>query len=220
MPRETPGGAKTAGADDRAGIEPLEGARAIGYASVPRQRFDRRCLIMDAPSVLRRSRHPRLQASHGIDPSESPVTHRFFSIHHQGFVRVAACTPRIAVGDPAANAAETLALMQDGDAKAVDLMVFPELWVCAYAIDDLHLQDALLDAVEHGIARLVAARGRCGPCCSSARRCATTAGSTTARVVIARGEILGVVPKSFLPNYREYYEKRWFAPAAGVRGRD
>jgi len=88
-------------------------------------------------------------------PSPDSMSHAFFSLHRQGFVRVAACTPRIAVGDPAANAAETLALMQQGEARHVDLMVFPELGLSAYAIDDLLLQDALLDAVESELARLV-----------------------------------------------------------------
>src|SRR5207244_4043886 len=72
----------------------------------------------------------------------------FFSLHRQGFVRVAACTPRICVGDPKSNAEETLALMHDGEGRQVDLMLFPELGLSAYAIDDLLLQDALLDGVE------------------------------------------------------------------------
>src|SRR5690348_3429717 len=82
---------------------------------------------------------------------------RFFSNHRHGFVRVAACTPRIEVGDPKSNAAETLALVREGANRSVDLMVFPELGVSAYAIDDLHLQDALLDGVEAGIGELVEA---------------------------------------------------------------
>src|SRR3954467_2875426 len=79
---------------------------------------------------------------------------QFFSLHRQGFVRVAGCTPRIEVGDPKANAEETLALMREGEARNVDLMLFPELGISAYAIDDLLLQDALLDGVEAAIARL------------------------------------------------------------------
>ncbi len=142
----------------------------------------------------------------------------FFSIHRQGFVRVAACTPRIAVGDPARNAAETLELLREGDARAVDLMLFPELGLSAYAIDDLFLQDALLDAVEAAIEALATA--------SRDLACAFVVGAPVRRnqrlfncaVVIARGRIAGVVPKSFLPNYREYYEHRWFAPGAGVPG--
>ncbi len=142
----------------------------------------------------------------------------FFSFHSHGFVRVAGCTPRIQVGDPGANAEETLALMREGEARHVDLMIFPELGISAYAIDDLHLQDALLDAVEQSVAGLVEA--------SRALRPVFVVGAPLRRnqrlyncaVVISRGAILGVVPKSFLPNYREYYENRWFAPGAGVTG--
>jgi NAD+ synthase (glutamine-hydrolysing) len=144
----------------------------------------------------------------------------FHSFHSHGFVRVAGCTPRIHVGDPGANAEETLALMREGEARHVDLMVFPELGISAYAIDDLHLQDALLDAVEQSLAGLVEA--------SKALRPVFVVGAPLRRnqrlyncaVVISRGAILGVVPKSFLPNYREYYENRWFAPGAGLAGLD
>jgi len=81
----------------------------------------------------------------------------FHSFHTHGFVRAAGCTPRIHVGDPGRNAEETLALMREGEARHCDLMVFPELGLSAYAIDDLHLQDALLDAVEQSLATLVEA---------------------------------------------------------------
>src|SRR3954470_24164608 len=81
----------------------------------------------------------------------------FPAIHSHGFVRVAACTPAVAVGDPGFNAAETLALAREGHARACDLMLFPELGISAYAIDDLFLQDTLLRRVEAEIAGLVAA---------------------------------------------------------------
>src|SRR5258705_136300 len=142
----------------------------------------------------------------------------FLSIHRQGFVRVAGCTPRVHVGDPKANADETLALMRDGESRHVALAIFPELGISAYAIDDLLLQDALLNGVEDGLRRLVEA--------SRDMRMVSVVGAPVRRnqrlyncaVVIARGKILGVVPKSFLPNYREYYENRWFAPGVGVAG--
>src|SRR3712207_1601218 len=81
----------------------------------------------------------------------------FFSIYSQGFVRIAACTPRIEVADPKSNADEILRLAREGHERAIALMLFPELGVSAYAIDDLLFQDALLDAVEAEIARLAEA---------------------------------------------------------------
>ncbi len=142
----------------------------------------------------------------------------FLSIHRQGFVRVAGCTPRVHVGDPKANAEETLALMRAGEERHVDLAVFPELGISAYAIDDLLLQDALLEAVEESLRRIAEATRGMRQVCVVGAPIRRNQRLYNCAVVIARGDILGVVPKSFLPNYREYYENRWFAPGAGVVG--
>ena len=142
----------------------------------------------------------------------------FYSLHRQGFVRVAACTPRIEAGDPRSNTAETLVLVREGAARNVDLMVFPELGISAYAIDDLLLQDALLDGVEAGIAELVEASRSLQPVLVIGAPVRHNGRLYNCGVVISRGRILGVTPKTFLPNYREYYENRWFAPGAGVAG--
>jgi NAD+ synthase (glutamine-hydrolysing) len=146
------------------------------------------------------------------------VTRPFHSIHSHGFVRVAACTPSVAVADPGFNAAETLALAKAGDARACDLMLFPELGLSAYAIDDLFLQDALLDRVEDAIASLAKASESLAPVLIVGAPIRATGALYNCAVVISRGKILGVVPKSFLPNYREFYENRWFAPGAGLTG--
>jgi NAD+ synthase (glutamine-hydrolysing) len=148
------------------------------------------------------------------------MSHPFFALHRQGFVRVAACTPRIEVGDPAANADETLALIHEGEARSVDLMLFPELGLSAYAIDDLLLQDALLDSVEAALARLLEATRALQPVVIVGAPVRRNGRLYNCAVVLARGRILGVTPKSFLPNYREYYEGRWFAPGAGLAGMD
>jgi len=146
------------------------------------------------------------------------VTETFFSLRRHGFVRVAACTPRVAPGDPGFNAAETLALARQGHERGVDLMLFPELGISAYAIDDLLLQDALLRRVESEIVGLVGASRDLAPVLLVGAPLVHNGRLYNCAVVIARGRILGVVPKTFLPNYREYYENRWFAPGAGVTG--
>ena len=143
---------------------------------------------------------------------------RFSSIHHHRMLRVAAATPMASVGDTAANVRETLALAQRADAEAVDLLVFPELNLTSYAIDDLHLQTAQQDAARDAV--LAVAEG------TRDLRTVLLVGAALPRngrlyncaVAIARGAILGVVPKTFLPNYREYYEKRWFSSGAGLSG--
>ena len=121
------------------------------------------------------------------------------------------------VADVGANAAAILRLAREAAGKGADIVLFPELSLSSYAIDDLHLQDALLDRVEAEIGRLVEASADLPVLLVGApvRRAGRL---YNAALVIAGGKLLGVVPKSYLPNYREYYEKRWFAPGAGLAG--
>ncbi len=149
----------------------------------------------------------------------SAVAIPFASPYRHGFVRLAACVPQIALADPSANAAETLKLVARGAEQGVALMVFPELGLCGYSIDDLLLQDALLEAVETAIAELVAASRGLTPVFAVGAPLRFEGRLFNTAVVIHAGEILGVVPKTFLPNYREYYERRWFASGLGVTGR-
>jgi NAD+ synthase (glutamine-hydrolysing) len=143
----------------------------------------------------------------------------FYSPYRHEFVRVAACVPRVAVADPAFNAEETLALLKQGDEAKCGLMVFPELGLSAYAIDDLLLQDALLDAVQAELGRLVEASKTLFPVFAVGAPLQLDGRLYNCAVVIHRGRVLGVVPKTFLPNYREFYERRWFTSGAGVTGR-
>jgi NAD+ synthase (glutamine-hydrolysing) len=146
------------------------------------------------------------------------MTDRFLSIHAHGMVRVAAATPAGSAGDIAANAASILDLARQADAESADLIVYPELCLTSYAIDDLHLQEALLDRVEAELATLVAATAKLKPVLLVGAALRRNGRLYNCAVVIARGRVLGVVPKSYLPNYREYYEKRWFAPGIGLTG--
>jgi NAD+ synthase (glutamine-hydrolysing) len=133
-------------------------------------------------------------------------------------IRAGVCTPVTTVGDPTANAQAAIELAKAGDAQGADLLVFPELNVTSYAIDDLHLQDALLDATEAGIAAIVEASARLKPVLLIGAALRRNGRLYNCALAIARGRILGVVPKQYLPNYREYYEKRWFASGLGLEG--
>jgi NAD+ synthase (glutamine-hydrolysing) len=133
------------------------------------------------------------------------VTQAFYSIHSHGFVRAAVCTPAVRPGDPAFNAVETLRIAQQGDVESCDLMLFPELGLSAYAIDDLFLQDALLKQVEAEIAGLAAASVRLKPVLVVGAPVARNGRLYNCAIAISKGRILGVTPKTFLPNYREYY---------------
>jgi NAD+ synthase (glutamine-hydrolysing) len=142
----------------------------------------------------------------------------FAAIHRHGFVRVAAATPLASSGDVAFNVDQTLALARRAEEEGIDLVVFPELNISSYAVDDLHLQDAMLDAVEQGMARLCAETAELAPVLVLGAPVRRNGRLYNCGIAVSRGRILGVVPKSFLPNYREYYEKRWFASGIGLEG--
>ena len=146
------------------------------------------------------------------------MTHPFYAIHTHGLIRVAAATPRASVGDTGANAEATIALAREADAKGVDLVVFPELNITSYAIDDLHLQTAQQRATLAAIATVVEASATLRPVLLVGAALVRNGRLYNCALAIARGEVLGVVPKTFLPNYREFYEKRWFASGAGLTG--
>jgi NAD+ synthase (glutamine-hydrolysing) len=140
----------------------------------------------------------------------------FYSLYSHEFVRVACCVPRTRVADAAYNLAETLKLAAQGDEARAAVMVFPELGLSSYAIEDLLLQDALLDEVEQSIARVVEASRDLFPVLIVGAPLRVTNRLYNTAVVIHRGKVLGVVPKTFLPNYREFYEKRHFISGANV----
>jgi NAD+ synthase (glutamine-hydrolysing) len=144
--------------------------------------------------------------------------HPFRSIHSHELIRAGACTPRATAGDPMANAQATIALAQAGHKRHADLLVFPELNISSYAIDDLHLQDALQRATQEALATVIAASAKLRPVLLVGAALPRNGRLYNCAVAIARGRVLGVVPKTFLPNYREYYEKRWFASGAGLSG--
>ncbi|MBB5751302.1 NAD(+) synthase [Prosthecomicrobium pneumaticum] len=142
----------------------------------------------------------------------------FFSLYSHDFVRIASCVPRAAVAEPAFAAEETLRLARQGDSEGTALMLFPELGLSSYAIDDLLFQDALLDAVEAALGRIVEASATLFPVLVVGAPLRHQGRLYNTAVVIAGGAILGVVPKTYLPNYREFYERRHFTSGAGVAG--
>jgi NAD+ synthase (glutamine-hydrolysing) len=140
----------------------------------------------------------------------------FHSPYAHGFVRLAVCVPRLRPADPVYNTDAMLELLRQADAASAAVALFPELGISAYAIDDLLLQQTLLEAVEQQIERLVEESRALRPAFAVGAPLAHRGRLYNCAVVIQGGEILGVVPKTFLPNYREFYERRWFAPGADV----
>ncbi|MGX7895671.1 NAD(+) synthase [Tsuneonella sp. HG222] len=140
-------------------------------------------------------------------------------MHRHGFVRVATSTPRVRTADVSYNCAGIVDEAQRAHAAHVDLVVYPELCLSSYALDDLVMQGALLDAVEAGVAEVVRASKGLSPVLLIGAPLRHEGRLYNCALAIADGVLLGVVPKSYLPNYREFYEKRWFAHGRNVRGK-
>lgn len=137
----------------------------------------------------------------------------FFSIYAHGFIRAAVCVPFVRIADPPYNAGRTLELARRASAAAAAVALFPELGLSAYSNDDLFQQDALLDATRAALARIVDESRALTPVLLVGAPLRFEGRLFNCAVVIYRGRILGVVPKSYIPNYREFYEKRQFAAA-------
>jgi NAD+ synthase (glutamine-hydrolysing) len=137
----------------------------------------------------------------------------FFNLYRHGFARVALATPLVRIGDPMANAQATLALMRGAAKRKAIIAVFPELGLSAYSCEDLFHQQALLRASEEALAWLLA-RSRGLPIAAFVGLPLVAGGLLyNCAALICRGKLLGVVPKTYLPNYREFYELRQFTPA-------
>ena len=126
--------------------------------------------------------------------------------------------PHHASADPAANAESVLRLARDCHDDGVALAVFPELTLSGYSIEDILLQDALLDAVEDALLDVVAASADLLPVLVVGAPLRYRHRIYNTAVVIHRGAVLGVAPKSYLPTYREFYERRQIAAGDDVRG--
>jgi NAD+ synthase (glutamine-hydrolysing) len=137
----------------------------------------------------------------------------FHSIYSHGFARVAVGVPALKVADPRFNAERTLALARRAHEAGAAVALFPELGISAYSNDDLFHQDALLDAVRAAIAALAKASAELRPLLLVGAPLRLEDKLFNCAVAIHAGRVLGVAPKSFLPNYREFYEKRQFAAA-------
>ncbi|TAL80265.1 MAG: NAD(+) synthase [Beijerinckiaceae bacterium] len=144
----------------------------------------------------------------------------FRSIYTHGFVRVAACTHRGRVAEPAENASAILKMLAPLHERSVAVAVFPELALSSYAIDDLLLQESLLAGVVAAVEFLVEASKDLTPLIIVGAPLRHEARLYNCALAIHRGRLLGVVPKVYLPNYREFYEHRHFASGAGTEGNE
>ena len=138
---------------------------------------------------------------------------RFYSIYSHGYIRAAVCVPSVRVADPAFNVERTLELARRASEENVALALFPELGISAYSNDDLFHQDALLEASKAAVGRLLKESERLTPVLLVGAPLQFEGKLFNCAVVIYRGRVLAIVPKTYLPNYREFYEKRQFTSA-------
>jgi NAD+ synthase (glutamine-hydrolysing) len=141
----------------------------------------------------------------------------FLNPYAHGFVRLAVATPLVRVGDPDYNSAATLELMRRAARDKVALAVFPELGLSAYSCEDLFHQQALIDAAEDALRRLLAASRALNVAALVGLPVALEGQLYNCAALICRGRLVGVVPKTYLPNYREFYEARQFTPGDASR---
>ena len=141
----------------------------------------------------------------------------FYSAYHQGFARVAACTHHTSLADPPANAESVLRLARSCHDDGVAVAVFPELTLSGYSLDDILLQDTLLESVQQALVEIVAASVVLTPVLVVGAPLRHRHRVYNTAVVIHRGAVLGVAPKSYLPTYREFYERRQMASGSEMR---
>jgi NAD+ synthase (glutamine-hydrolysing) len=138
----------------------------------------------------------------------------FFNLYRHNFVRVALGIPEVRVADPAFNAGEVIALMRQAARRDALLVAFPELGLSAYSCEDLFHQQALLDASRDALVRVLDASRELPTIAVVGLPIQVDHLLYNCAAVVHRGRLLGIVPKTYLPNYREFYEMRQFTPAS------
>jgi len=134
-----------------------------------------------------------------------------------GFYRIAACVPVVRVADPAFNAEQILSLAKKAAADRASVQLFPELALSAYSCGDLFHNGTLLDGVEQAAERLCRETADLDSILAVGAPVRYRNRLFNAALILQHGKILGIVPKTHLPNYREFYEKRYFSSGYGIR---
>src|SRR5512138_1667081 len=143
----------------------------------------------------------------------------FFNLYRHGFIRVAVCTPTVRVANTAFNAEETIRLAREAAEKKAVFALFPELGLSAYSNDDLFQQEALLQGVVRAIERIARETESLNLILAVGAPLRVDSRLFNCGVVLHHGRIAGIAVKSYLPNYREFYEGRQFSPSGEVLSR-
>ena len=137
-----------------------------------------------------------------------------------GYARVAAIVPRLRVGDPAYNAGEILAWLRKADREGVAVAVFPEMSLPGYTVADLYFQKLLERSIEENLLKLVAASRTIRSVLLVGLPLHAEGKIFNVAAVIGQGKLYGFVPKTHIPNYKEFYEKRWFSSSRDLAAKE
>lgn len=144
----------------------------------------------------------------------------FRSLYQQGFARVATCTVPVTLADPLRNVAKVLEVVSKCEEEGVILCIFQELVLTGYSLEDLFHQESLLNAVKLALKNLAAATEKYRSLVVVGAPLVYRDALYNCAVIVHRGRILGIVPKTYLPGYREFYEPRYFASGETIRGKN
>ena len=150
------------------------------------------------------------------DGARSPYLD-FLDVRQHGFARVAVCVPEARVGDPIFNAVAHLKLLETVHRAGAHYALCPELGLTGYTCGDLFFQDALLRAAQDALQALATQSAAWNLTISVGLPLVVDGLLFNCAVTVYRGRLLAVAPKAYPPNYREFYELRWFRPAAAAR---
>lgn len=141
-------------------------------------------------------------------------------LKEQGFVRVGAVVPKLKVADTEFNCNEIIKQIEVASNNKIQIAVFPELCVTGYTCQDLFEQDTLLEEAEKALNRILDYTNNLDIICIIGMPIKAENQLFNTAVVIQKGKILGIVPKTFIPNYGEFYEKRWFASSKNANKKE
>ena len=141
-------------------------------------------------------------------------------LKEQGFVRVGAVVPKLKVADTEFNCNEIIKQIEVASNNKIQIAVFPELCVTGYTCQDLFEQDTLLEEAEKALNKILDYTNNLDIICIIGMPIKAENQLFNTAVVIQKGKILGIVPKTFIPNYGEFYEKRWFASSKNANKKE
>lgn len=133
-----------------------------------------------------------------------------------GFVRCGAAVPKLKVADCIYNTEKILELIDEAKKSNIALLVFPELCITAYTCGDLFMQNKLIDESQKSLCKIAEATKGCDMLIFVGVPVVTDCQTFNCAAALQNGNILGLIPKTYLPNYGEFYEKRWFSPSGGL----